>query len=195
MTKLDGLDYHASLGDYQPAVDVALADLQSQNVMKRIWAHDYTVWKPEPTEITNRLGWLHSPENMVEHLPAINEFVDAVRGDGYTHALLLGMGGSSLAPEVFRRTFGVKEGYLDLVVLDSTDPDAVLAYANQLEMFRTLFIVSTKSGGTVETLSFFKFFYNRVLDTVGEGEAGQHFIAITDPGSGLVDTASTYKGR
>jgi len=194
MSKLDGLDYHASLGDYQPAVDAALADLQSQNVMKRIWAHDYTVWKPEPTEISNRLGWLHSPENMVEHVPAINEFVDAVRADGYTHALLLGMG-SSLAPEVFRRTFGVKEGYLDLAVLDSTDPDAVLAYANQLDMSRTLFLVSTKSGGTVETLSFFKFFYNRVLDAVGEEEAGPHFIAITDPGSGLVDTASTYKFR
>lgn len=194
MSKLDGLDYYASLGDYQPAVDAALADLQSQNVMKRIWAHDYTVWKPEPTEISNRLGWLHSPENMVEHLPAINEFVDAVRADGYTHALLLGMG-SSLAPEVFRRTFGVKEGYLDLAVLDSTDPDAVLAYANQLDMSRTLFLVSTKSGGTVETLSFFKFFYNRVLDAVGEEEAGQHFIAITDPGSGLVDTANTYKFR
>lgn len=195
MTNLDGLDYHASLGDYQPAVDVALADLQSQNVMKRIWAHDYTVWKPEPTEITNRLGWLHSPENMVEHLAAINEFVDSIRVDGYTHALLLGMGGSSLAPEVFRRTFGVKEGYLDLAVLDSTDPDVVLAYANRLDMSRTLFIVSTKSGDTVETLSFFKFFYNRILDAMGEEEAGQHFIAITDPGSGLVDTANTYQFR
>jgi transaldolase/glucose-6-phosphate isomerase len=188
-------DYHASLGDHQAAVDAALADLKANNVMNRIWAHDYTVWKPQPIEITNRLGWLHSPDIMPEHVLAITDVVEAVRADGYTHALLLGMGGSSLAPEVFRHTFGVKEGYLDLAVLDSTDPRAVLAHAERLDMTRTLFIVSTKSGSTTETISFFKFFYNRVADTVGARQAGRHFIAITDPGSPLVATAKKYDFR
>jgi transaldolase/glucose-6-phosphate isomerase len=151
--------------------------------------------KPQPTEITNRLGWLHSPDIMLEHVRAITDVVDAVRADGYTHALLLGMGGSSLAPEVFRRTFGVKEGYLDLAVLDSTDPRAVLAHAEWLDMTRTLFIVSTKSGTTTETISFFKFFYNRAADAVGARKSGRHFIAITDPGSPLVATAKTYDFR
>lgn len=94
-------DSMVSLGTHQAAVDAALAELKANKVIQRIWAHDYTVWKPQPSEITNRLGWLHSPEVMVEHLPRINAMVDAVRAEGYTHALLLGMGGSSLAPEVF----------------------------------------------------------------------------------------------
>jgi len=112
-----------------------------------------------------------------------------VRAEGFTDALLLGMGGSSLAPEVFRRTFGVRAGRLDLAVLASTDPDAVLARAEEHDAGKTLFIVSTKSGGTVETFSLFKFFYNRIVELVGERRAGANFIAITDPGSGLAETA------
>jgi hypothetical protein len=118
-----------------------------------------------------------------------------VRADGYTQVLLLGMGGSSLAPEVFRRTFGVAAGYLELAVLDSTDPGAVLNYAQQFDPSRTLYIVSTKSGGTVETLSFFKYFYNHTLADVGADEAGRHFVAITDPGSSLEDLAQRYQFR
>lgn len=187
--------YLASLGDFQPSVDTALAELKANRVMARIWAHDHTVWKPDPAEITNRLGWLHSPEVMQDALPRLTVLVDAIRADGYTHALLLGMGGSSLAPEVFRFTFGVREGYLDLAVLDSTDPGAVLAHASRLDPAKTLFIVSTKSGGTVETFSFFKYFYNLVAEALGKGRAGAHFVAITDPGSGLADTAAKYNFR
>jgi glucose-6-phosphate isomerase len=105
------------------------------------------------------------------------------------------MGGSSLAPDVFRRTFGLKEGYLDLAVLDSTDPGAVLEHAKSLDLSRTLFIVSTKSGGTVETFSFFKYFYNQVAEAVGEEKAGAHFVSITDPGTELVATAERYDFR
>jgi glucose-6-phosphate isomerase len=105
------------------------------------------------------------------------------------------MGGSSLAPEVFRKTFGVADGYLDLAVLDSTDPAAVLAYAAKFDPRKTLYLVSTKSGGTVETFSFFKFFYNKTVEAVGADNAGEHFIAITDPGSGLATTAEQYKFR
>ena len=105
------------------------------------------------------------------------------------------MGGSSLAPEVFRKTFGVRPGYLDLAVLDSTDPAAVLGCARVLDPAKTLFIVSTKSGGTVETFSFFKFFYNLVADKLGVEQAGAHFIAVTDPGSDLVKLGEQYHFR
>ena len=187
--------YAAHLGAYQQGVDDALRDINEDRVMTRIWNYDHTVWKPDPTEITNRLGWLHAADGMMENVQRLQALAEAVRAVGYTDALLLGMGGSSLAPEVFRKTFGVKDGYLDLAVLDSTDPAAVLAQAKRLDPARTLFIVSTKSGGTVETLSFFKFFYNWVADAIGANRAGEHFVAITDPGTKLVDLAETYRFR
>jgi glucose-6-phosphate isomerase len=185
----------AALGNYQPLVDSALNQLREQQIIKRIWQRDYTVWKPQPSEIANRLGWLDIMERMQGNLAELNKLVDAVRSAGYSDALLLGMGGSSLAPEVLRMTFGVKTGYLDLAVLDSTDPAAVLAHSERLDPEKTLFIVSTKSGGTVETFSFFKFYYNWMANAVGEAQAGEHFIAITDPGSGLADTARQYHFR
>jgi glucose-6-phosphate isomerase len=188
-------DVSFSLGTYQGAVDAALAEIRAQRVMARIWDHDHTVWKPEPKEITNRLGWLHIAEAMGDEVQRMQEFADGVRADGYTHALLLGMGGSSLAPEVFCTIFGVQEGYLDLAVLDSADPEAVATHVERLDPEQTLFIVSTKSGTTVETLSFFKFFYNLVRDAIGAQRAGDHFIAITDPGSSLVDLAEKYHFR
>ena len=185
----------ANPGEYQANVDEALTDMKANRVISRIWSHIYNVWKPEPTEISNRLGWLHIAEVMRENVNRIQTLVDAVRKDGYTYALLLGMGGSSLAPEVFRKTFGVKKGYLDLAVLDSADPGAVLAHAERPELAHTLFIVATKSGTTLETLSLFKFFYNKVVKTVGSDEAGEHFIAITDPGSHLNTLADQYHFR
>ena len=185
----------ASLGGYQPAVDAALAESGGDRIGAPSWPHDHTVWAPEPAEISNRLGWLHSPEVMADNMMRLQAFTDEMRAEGFTQALLLGMGGSSLAPEVFRRTFGMRDGYLDLSVLDSTDPDAVLAQTERLDLSKTLFIVSTKSGGTVETFSFFKFFYNRVAERVGRERAGAHFIAITDPGSGLAKTAQRYHFR
>ncbi len=189
-------DYiQADLGDAQAAVDAACGKIHAGKVIKRIWNHDHTVWADSEDEITNRLGWLHSPNVMRGQVKRINAFVEAVKGDGYTHALLLGMGGSSLAPEVFRETFGVADGYLDLAVLDSTDPGYVLGYDDALDLSKTLFIVATKSGGTAETLSFFKYFYNRVVDTVGKDAAGKHFVAITDPGSKLETMADQYQFR
>lgn len=188
-------DISTSLGQYAASVDQVMADLEAERIVARIWDHDYTVWKSEPTEISDRLGWLHIAEVMKQNTCYMKAVTDAARADGYTHALLLGMGGSSLAPEVFRKTSGVKDGYLDLVVLDSTDPGAVLAHAERLEMERTLFIVATKSGRTEETLSFFRFFYNRVADAVGADHVGEHFIAITDPGTGLVDLTRKYGFR
>jgi transaldolase/glucose-6-phosphate isomerase len=184
-----------SLGAYQAPFDRGLAETVEQGIIGRIWHHDHSVWKPEPTEITNRLGWLHSAGTVGEDLSPLTGFVEQLRGEGYRQALLLGMGGSSLAPEVFSQTFGTQEGYLELSILDSTDPQAVLAAAEALDLSRTLFLVSTKSGGTVETLSFFKFFYNRVAAAVGGHKAGEHFVAITDPGSKLADLAKEYGFR
>jgi glucose-6-phosphate isomerase len=137
---------------------------------------------------------------MMDNLVQIQTLVELVKLDGYTHVLLLGMGGSSLAPEVFSKTFGPDvEGLslegLKLEVLDSTHPDTILAYANKLDYARTLFIVSTKSGGTVETQSFFKYFYNQVAAELGDEEVGKHFIAITDPGSKLEQQANDYNFR
>lgn len=181
--------YYFTLGGFQAQVGNGVKKMREDKVMFRIWAHDHTLWKDDPEEIANRLGWLYSPETMMEAIPAMGDFAGEIREQGYTRALLLGMGGSSLAPEMFRRIFGVAEGYLDLSVLDSTDPGAVLAADEKHDPGKTLYIVSTKSGGTIETLSFMKYFYNRVVKVLGKDEAGSHFVAITDPGSGLQSAA------
>jgi transaldolase / glucose-6-phosphate isomerase len=185
----------AELGDNAAVVESALAEMAEAEVLERIWGHDYFVWQTEPTDIANRLGWLESPAVMRRHLDRILDFVDEVRNAGYTHVLLLGMGGSSLAPEVFSTIFGPVAGYLKLEVLDSTEPGAVLAYERKLDLAKTLFIVSSKSGGTTETLSFFRYFYEAVSRVVGKERAGDHFIAITDPGTKLVTLAENHNFR
>ncbi|OGP59660.1 MAG: hypothetical protein A2V65_02445 [Deltaproteobacteria bacterium RBG_13_49_15] len=157
--------------------------------MERIWACDHTVWKDDPEEITNRLGWLQSPEKMRDNLDNITAFVETARRMDFRRALLLGMGGSSLAPEVFRAIFGKKAGYPDLNVIDTTHPDVIIDWTHRVRNEKTLFIVSTKSGATVETLSLMKHFYNLLLNDQGKEAAGSHFIAITDPESPLTKEA------
>lgn len=185
----------ASLGSYQSVVDDTMTELADEQIINRIWAHDHTVWQPDPTEISNRLGWLHSPQMMQDNLHRLGKLVDSVRAEGYTHVLVLGMGGASLAADLFSQVFEVQEGYPALAVLDSTTPEAVSIYAERLDPARTLFLVSSKSGTTVETRSFFKFFYNRVVEAVGKARAGSHFVAITDPGSPLANLADRYDFR
>jgi glucose-6-phosphate isomerase len=184
-----------SLGAYQAAVDQAVDEMSRNQVVSRIWQRDHTLWKPEPTEITNRLGWLDGPQAIQADVPHMEAFAEQVRADGYTDVLVLGMGGSSLAPELFQGAFGAAAGGLTLSVLDSTVPEAVLDYADRLNLARTLFIVSSKSGTTVETLSFFKFFYNRAMDALGKKEAGQHFVSITDEGTYLAKLAKQFDFR
>jgi transaldolase/glucose-6-phosphate isomerase len=173
----------------------AMCSAKRKKLLLRLWDHDYTLWSDSPDEIENRLGWLNLPESMQPEIGEIDKFVGQAKADGFDFALLLGMGGSSLAPDVFRRIFDAAEGYLNLAVLDSTDPQAVLAAAEKLDYRKTLFIVSTKSGGTVETLSFFKYFYNQTVESLGEAAAGKHFIAITDPGSKLENLAKELNFR
>ena len=187
------LSFH--LGSHESLVAEALDQIKKEKVIQRIWAQDYTVFGSEPTEITNRMGWLQTVKRMQENFQRFPSLVDSIRADGYTHGLLLGMGGSSLAPEVFSKIFGVKAGYLDIGILDSTDPEAVWGYSNRLDMAKTLFIVSTKSGSTVETLSSFKYFFNQVIDAVGSENTGRHFVAITDPGSPLEALATHHRFR
>jgi transaldolase/glucose-6-phosphate isomerase len=186
----------ASLDGYQSVVDAALNEIEENRLVSRIWAHDHTVWKPEPTEITNRLGWLHIADAMSDQLYHLQALVEAVIVEEYSDVLVLGMGGSSLAPEVFSKVFGGQVANLPrLAVLDSTDPGAILAHSERLDPARTMFIVATKSGGTTETLSFFKYFYTWTAKALGAERAGEHFVAITDPGSKLADLAQRYSFR
>lgn len=188
-------EINTQFDNYQQNIDLAIIELTENNIITRIWDHDHTVWKSDPTEITNRLGWLDISERLQTEVGRLTKLKNQLILEGYTQILLLGMGGSSLAPEVFAETFGTEESRLKLAVLDSTDPGAVLAQVTGRDYEKTLFIVSTKSGGTVETLSFFKFFYNQVMDVVGKDQAGEHFIAITDPGSKLETLAAEFDFR
>jgi glucose-6-phosphate isomerase len=141
------------------------------------------------------LGWLDCIEVTKKSFNDTKLFVQEIRDEGFTDTLLMGMGGSSLAPEVFRLTFGVKKGYLDLHVLDSTHPEAIQEIEEKLDPEKTLYIVSTKSGGTIETMSFMKYFFTSVSNRLGSSKASKHFIAITDPGIGLEEMAKKLDFR
>jgi glucose-6-phosphate isomerase len=182
-------------GKDETQIKAAYSKLENEKIIERIWKKDHTIWSKNPAEISNRLGWLDSPFQMKDAANEIISFVEEVRKEGFENALLLGMGGSSLAPEVFSRIFGTAEGYLNLYVLDSTHPDNVKEYVEKLDPKKTLYIVSTKSGGTIETISFMKFFYSLVASKTGNENAGKYFLAITDPGSGLEDYAKKLKFR
>lgn len=159
--------------------------LRDQRIGQRLRARDHTIWSPDPAEIADRLGWLTLPETMRTALPAIERVVAGARAAGLDRALLLGMGGSSLAPEVFSRVLGSRPGYLRLRVLDSTHPDAVRAAVADGPPERTLVIAATKSGGTVETISLFRYLYTWLEERLGRAAAQTRTAVITDPGSGL----------
>ena len=168
-----------------PDVTAALADLQGRQIISRMWSGDHTVWKPDPTEISDRLGWLTVTGFMREQAPALASFADELRGAGFRHVVLLGMGGSSLGPEVLRQSFGSAPGYLELIVLDSTVPAWVQSVTEAIDPARTVFLVSSKSGSTTEPNMFYAYFRHLVEKAVGQADAGQHFIAVTDSGSSL----------
>ena len=180
---------------YEREFSRAAAVMESNAVIPRIWRKDFTVWKEKDEEISARLGWLEAPYYAVGILPGIDAFAREIRKAGYEQALLLGMGGSSLAPEVFSRVFGIKKGYLAVDVLDSTDPEAVLGTAEKLSWEKTIVIASSKSGTTLETASLLNFFYTRALGVLGRERAGAHFAAITDPGTPLEKIARELSFR
>ena len=177
------------LGASRAPVDARLSQWRAAGLGRRLWAKDPTVWFEEPVAgIVDRLGWLDLPATMAGKIEGIERFADQVCAEGTRHVVLLGMGGSSLAPEVFAAALGAGAPYPELIVLDSTHPAAVAEVERRIDIARTLFLVSSKSGTTIETLSLFRIFWRRAGET-GSGP-GRHFVAITDAGSPLADLAA-----
>jgi glucose-6-phosphate isomerase len=173
---------------YADAVSERLRTAGEERVVERIWRKDGTLWAPPGTpEVEDRLGWLDIADRMREKVDDFNAFAAEVREAGYTDAVLLGMGGSSLAPEVFRRSFADADG-LTLHVLDSTHPVQVKAVLDAVDLDKAIMIVSSKSGGTIEPMSMFKAFHARQPD-------GAHYVAVTDPGTSLEKLAQEHSFR
>jgi transaldolase/glucose-6-phosphate isomerase len=189
---LNAQDLH--LGKSKKRVEKRLKDWQAAQVGKRIWDKDHTVWsKDMQPELTDRLGWLELAETMEKEVAGLGAFADKAKADGIKHVVLLGMGGSSLAPEVFQEIFGNAPGYPELRVLDSTHPAAVQAVEAGIDLAHTIFLVSSKSGTTTETNSFFFYFWDK-LNKLGV-DPGPHFVAITDPGTPLEQLAKDRNFR
>ena len=168
-------------------VDAALKDWQANKKTARLWQGDKSLWTSDDED--KWLGWLHVVEEEVQQLQQLNGIAAAAVTGGFTHVLLLGMGGSSLCPEVLKMTFGKIPGHPELHVLDSTDPAQVKRLENEIDLAKTLFIVASKSGSTLEPNIFKQYFFDRVQKAVGKEKAGQQFIAITDPGSKMQQVA------
>lgn len=175
----------ASPGTHLSHVNSTIDDLEKRDIISRIWRQDYTVWKPYPEEITDRLGWLTVAERMAEQVPHLIAFAREIREAGFTHVVLLGMGGSSLGPETLRQIFGHTKDYPELIVLDSTVPAWVQAVRDAIDIKHTLFLVSSKSGTTIETMSLYCFFRCQVDEALGKEKAGKSFVAITDQATPL----------
>ncbi|GAB1541265.1 bifunctional transaldolase/phosoglucose isomerase [Scytonema sp. NUACC21] len=185
-TELDRQTY--SLPEHlAKSVQESLKDWLVNGKVRRLWAQDSSLWTS--TDENRWLGWLGITEDQLAHIDHLKKLAETVKSAGFEHALLLGMGGSSLCPEVMKLTFGKVLGYPELHVLDSTDPDQIKSIESKINLANTLFIVSSKSGGTLEPNIFKQYFWERVQQLLGAEEAGKRFIAITDPGSKLHQVA------
>ncbi len=174
----------AALDDFAPQVTKALDELTGQDVPSRLQARDPSLWsddRKQQNTIAQRLGWLPVVDAMAAEAQSgfFDDFADEVKRRGYEHAVLFGMGGSSLAPEVFAHIYGKQSGFPKLTVIDTTNPDTIKRVADMVDGKKTLFIVSTKSGTTVETMSLFHYFLKE------RGGDGSDFVAVTDPGTPL----------
>ena len=179
--------------DLANAVAASLEDWRRNNKVARLWKKDASLWTR--SDESNWLGWLHIVEQQLTHVDAFQRIAEDVKKSRFKHALLLGMGGSSLCPEVLRMTFGKIKGFPELHVLDSTDPVQIKAIEAKLDLKSTLCIVSSKSGSTLEPNIYKQYFFERVKAKVGEKEAGNRFVAITDPGSHMQEIAIADKFR
>jgi len=185
------------LGGYEEAVADHARKLTATQFSRRLWQKDPDLWsedKETHNQIKNSLGWLHVAEKMIANVPDLLNFSARIREAGIRQVVHLGMGGSSLAPLVFQRTFRKGEKGLPLTVLDTTDPRTVLEIEKNLPMKDTLFIVASKSGSTAETIAFMQYFYDKVKRAKGK-RPGDNFVAITDPGSPLTKKAYEYNFR
>lgn len=176
---------------YTEAVNRALQDAEQAQVSERIWAKDASLWKNEPAQqkiIDNSLGWLNVPQQMLAAAEELKAFAETIRDSQmFRHVMVCGMGGSSLCPEVLRQTFGRQKDFPELLVLDSTDPDAINNFAMQIDVQHCLFLIASKSGTTTEPITFHKFWYDRLAQT--GSSPGDSFVAITDPGTEMVKAA------
>ena len=173
--------------DVDTAVKSAIDDWQKGDKVRRLWRHDASLWTGK--DESKWLGWLDIVDDQLSHIEHLKNLAQEMKSAGFKHALLLGMGGSSLCPEVMRMTFGKPAGYPELHVLDSTDPARIRAIEKNIDLANTIFIVSSKSGSTLEPNIFKQYFFERVKQVVGEKKAGERFIAITDPGSKMQQVA------
>jgi len=180
-------------GPLAGAVAASLEEWKKNNKVARLWQKDASLWSG--TDESNWLGWLTITEEQLTHIDALKQIAEDVKKARFKHALLLGMGGSSLCPEVLRMTFGKIKGYPELHVLDSTDPAQIKAIEAKVDLKSTICIVSSKSGSTLEPNIYKQYFFERVKAKVGEKEAGNRFIAITDPGSKLQQVAEADRFR
>lgn len=171
----------------QPALDV----LSREQIIERLWSKDHRVWKPDPKEIVDRLGWLTVQDEMRQQLEQLRRCVVTAQALNIKDVVLLGMGGSSLGPEVLRTLFGSQKGFPRLWVLDSTIPGWIRQVTKAITPSRTLFLVASKSGGTIEVMSLFAHFWNLVMKDKGN-HGGKQFVAITDPATGLEKMAREY---
>lgn len=169
------------------AVKESLAEWHAQEKVRRLWGRDASLWTGK--DEAQWLGWLGITNGQLAHIQRLTRITEVAKSAGFSHALLLGMGGSSLCPEVMKTTFGTIRDFPELHVLDSTDPAQVKAFENKIDLKNTLFIVSSKSGSTLEPNIFKQYFFDRVTQLVGMKEAGRRFIAITDPGSKMQQVA------
>jgi len=179
------------LGAYRASVEAWIDELNRDDLSRRLWRKDPSLWKDNPEDqavIRNALGWLYVAQKMEENLPELTVFAAEVRAAGFQRVVHMGMGGSSLAPLVFERTFAPTDDGLPLTVLDTTDPATILRVEREVPVADTLFIVASKSGTTAEPLAFGDYFYAKVKAERGD-RAGENFVAITDPGSPLVSLA------
>jgi transaldolase/glucose-6-phosphate isomerase len=177
--------------ELKAAVDASLDDWRKNNKVARLWQKDASLWSN--TDESNWLGWLTITDEQLANLETLKRFSAEVKNAKFKHVLLLGMGGSSLCPEVLRMTFGKVAGFPELHVLDSTDPQQIKAIERRLDLKKTLCIVSSKSGSTLEPNIFKQYFFERVKKAVGEKLVGSRFIAVTDPGSKMQQVAETDK--
>ena len=175
------------------AVKASLEDWKKNDKVKRLWQGDASVWTG--ADESKWLGWLGITEEQIAHIDALKNIAADLKKAKFKHALLLGMGGSSLCPEVLRMTFGKIKGFPELHVLDSTDPAQIKAIEKKVDLKSTICIVSSKSGSTLEPNIYKQYFFERVKAKVGEKEVGNRFIAVTDPGSKMQQVAETDKFR
>jgi len=190
--RLNVMTYKLS-DDLRKDVQAALEDWRKEGKVRRLWTADASLWTE--ADEANWLGWLDIVEKQMKGIAHLQDFADDVKRSGFQDVLLLGMGGSSLGPEVVAETFSAKPGFPNLHVLDSTDPAQIRHFEARIDPARTLFLVSSKSGSTLEPNIFKQYFYERAKQAVGANEAPNRFAAITDPGSSLEKAARTQGFR